>query len=125
MISYRQADLVERVEKSKPHTMIVDMLHTSGGMTVIDNVYEKDHDYTLFADRKRLYLKAAIRKMMEDMGIFMNKRQNHTMQQGFNNINAIMKKLKEDPRIESITENFTDEDLKHGIQHFLYTVVMK
>ena len=125
MISYRQADLTERIEKSHPTTLIVDLLHTSSGMTVLDHVYEKDKDFSLFPDRKRIYLKEKIRKIMEEKGIWFNRHQNHMRQEGFNNITAIMKKVKEDPRVVSVSENFTIEQANRDqIQHFLFTVVM-
>lgn len=126
MLSYRHADLFETKDILEHTPMIVDMLHSSGGMTVLDNVYEKDWSRLTGVDEKRIYLKSLIRSMMEEMGIWFNRHQNQDKQQGFNNISKIMKRVKDDPRVESVTENFTLEEVnKNNLQHFLYTVMMK
>lgn len=126
MISYRQADLAKTKNLMDHTPMIVDMLHTSAGMTVLDHVYEKDKIYSQMIDEKIDHLKSIIRSQMQEMGIWFNRHQNHDRQQGFNNIRKIMNVVKEDPRVESVTENFTIEEAnRNGLQHFIYTVVMK
>lgn len=120
MISYRQADIFETQSFMEHTPMIVDLYHSAGGMTMLDNVYEKHHYQEEAVDEKRIYLKEAIKKIMTEMGIWWNKNEQSSREQGLKNLDIIMEKLAQDPRVESIKC-----DVRNRVAHNLYTVVVK
>lgn len=122
MISYRQADLMEHKNLLDHTPMVVDLYHSMGGMTMMDNVYVKGHlpNPSPMLDEKRIYLRTLIKDIMTEMGVWWNRNEQSSREQGLKNLDIIIDKVAKDSRVESVVC-----DIKNRVGHNIYTVVMK
>lgn len=102
MISYRRSDILQRKDLLEHTPMVVDIFYGNlGSHVILDNVYPKGWISTPVTDEKRAYVMEAIKKIMQEMGIWYIKNV-ETRQKGKENIAEIFERLRKFPRIESI-----------------------